>query len=183
MVPRGWNARSPWTLNLVRQEYGKRAFAVLAMLYPPGDISQSIHVDHVFPKSRFTKSRLQKAGVPADQIPEFMSLSQELCNLQLLPGPVNVQKRAMMPTEWLKSMYTDAAQRSMWLTTYDAEGIPDDMGQFREFALSRRERMRQRLSVYLGVDLASEDGEVNEPPMEQVDEEVQLLEAGHLNEA
>ncbi len=169
--------------DLVRQEYGKRAFAVLALLYPPSNISQSMHVDHVFPKSIFTRSKLQRAGVPAEEIRELLELSQELCNLQLLPGPVNVQKRAMMPLEWLESMYTDPAQRSMWLTTYDAEGLPASITDFREFALARRERMRQRLSSYLGVNLSSrEDEETAEPPMEQVDEAVQLLEAGHLNE-
>lgn len=169
--------------DLVRQEYGKRAFSVLAMLYPPSDISQSMHVDHVFPKSRFTRSKLQKAGVEEQAISEFLELSQQLCNLQLLPGPVNVQKQAMMPLEWLESMYTDAAQRSMWLTTYDAEGLPASMADFRGFALARRERMRQRLSSYLGVDLSSgENEEAVQPPMEEVDEEVQLLEAGHVNE-
>ena len=54
------------------------------------------HVDHVFPKSGFTKSKLTKAGVPEEDIESFKEMANSLPNLQLLEGGENVEKQAAM---------------------------------------------------------------------------------------
>jgi hypothetical protein len=165
--------------DLVRQEYGKRAYAVLATLYSLADTTTTVHVDHIFPHSRFTSARLSKAGFDRAEIAELADLAEQVCNLQLLPGPVNVQKQAMLPLDWLAQHYADDAQRNMWLTTYDAQGLPADIGDFRKFALQRRERMRKRLADILGVDL-SHPAEVVAPTsetMDAVDEQAEMLTA------
>src|SRR5690606_35007040 len=51
--------------ELVEIQYGnKRLFALLTLLYPFVDVTNHhFHIDHVFPKSLFSKPRLKKAGV------------------------------------------------------------------------------------------------------------------------
>ena len=71
-----------------------RVFPVLATLYPGLDLSKSFHEDHIFPRSRFTKSRLIKAGIAADKIDEYLAKVDVLPNLQLLAGLPNIEKQA-----------------------------------------------------------------------------------------
>lgn len=55
--------------ELLESRYGRpRTFATLAMLYPGLDLTQAFHVDHIFPRRRFTRHQLAKAGVPADRV-------------------------------------------------------------------------------------------------------------------
>ena len=88
--------------DLLDQTYGTRlTFSVLALLYPNIDFRNHFHQDHIFPKSLFAKTKLQKAGVPEDQIDEFISCRDKIANLQLLEGVQNQQKSTKMPYEWL----------------------------------------------------------------------------------
>lgn len=59
--------------ELLEMGYGNlRVFPVLAMLYPGLDLTKAFHEDHIFPRSRFTRKRLLKEGVPADQIEDHL---------------------------------------------------------------------------------------------------------------
>lgn len=70
----------------------KRVFPVLAALYPGLDFTKTFHVDHIFPRSRFTKAKLTAAGVPPAEVEEFLVKANGLANLQLLQGAANVEK-------------------------------------------------------------------------------------------
>lgn len=132
--------------DLLRLKYsGQRTFTVLTILYPGLDLSKSFHEDHIFPKSRFTKKKLAAAGVPTEQIDDFLSSYDLLPNLQLLAGTANVEKQAAVPEEWVKSAFTTAEKRSTYLSENDLDDLPLQLIDFLTFYRGRKERVRQRL--------------------------------------
>jgi hypothetical protein len=139
--------------DLVGTQYGKaRAFALLALLYPGIDVKNEFHVDHVFPRSRFTRTKLEQAGIAAEHIQVFMDQVDRLPNLQLLEGPVNESKQAMLPLEWAEQRYPDPKPRGLYLAGHDLDGLPAALTDFLAFFDQRRERMVEKLLPLLGVE-------------------------------
>lgn len=137
--------------DLLDLKFGSsRIFPVLAMLYPGLDLSKSFHEDHVFPKSRFSRSKLTKAGVPVDRIDEYLDKVNRLPNLQLLGGGPNIEKQATMPAEWLRGPHfpTDD-QRGAYVHANDLDGLPDELHGFLDFYARRRAAMERRLQSML----------------------------------
>lgn len=140
--------------ELLDVRYGSpRAFPVLATLYPGLDLTKAFHEDHLFPRSRFTRAKLAKAGIAPDRIEEHMAKVDGLPNLQLLPGIPNIEKQATLPKAWLDGPFfpTDA-QRAHYVKENDLQDLPNDIDGFLEFYEVRRKRLETRLKVVLGVD-------------------------------
>lgn len=136
--------------DLVTTPYkSKRAFALLAMLFPGINTRNLHHVDHVFPKSLFAKRKLIAAGIPADQVDEFQEKVNGLPNLQLLEGTINVEKQNVLPLEWARGKYGDGLDT--YLVSQDLVGIPESLNDFLAFYGTRRTRLanalRQRLRI------------------------------------
>jgi Protein of unknown function DUF262 len=56
--------------------YGRpRTFSTLAMLYPGLDLTKQFHEDHIFARSRFTRARLTKAGIPQESVDDYLELA------------------------------------------------------------------------------------------------------------
>ena len=71
--------------NLLYQKYGQRdTLVVMSILYPWADLHNHFHIDHIFPKSEFTKKKLKRHGIGADEQDEFLNNFNYLGNLQLL---------------------------------------------------------------------------------------------------
>jgi Protein of unknown function DUF262 len=139
--------------DLVETQYGKgRAFVLLALLYPGIDVRNEFHVDHVFPRSRFTAKRLEQAGIAADHIAAFLDRVDRLPNLQLLEGSINVSKQDTLPLEWAESHHPDPQQRGLYFAGHDLDGLPADLADFLEFVDRRKGLMVDKLSSLLGVD-------------------------------
>lgn len=136
---------------------GARTYALLALLYPGIDVRNAFHVDHVYPRSRFTAARLRAGGIVEEEIPAYLDHVDRLANLQLLEGVENVDKRAALPAEWVERAYPDPGARSGYLARNDLGEMPP-LGKFLEFYDARRALMRQRLINLLGVDAAAETG-------------------------
>ena len=50
--------------NLTYYKYGQGfTFSVLSLLYPHLDYNNQFHIDHIFPKSLFTRTKLRKRGI------------------------------------------------------------------------------------------------------------------------
>ena len=79
-------------------------FALLSLLFPFVNLRDNFHVDHIFPSARLTDRSLKDANVAEDEIACFRKRKDGLANLQLLPGPANMQKNATMPAEWLSNV-------------------------------------------------------------------------------
>lgn len=139
---------------LAETRYGGRAFAVLAALYPGFDGTKAFHVDHVFPRTKFKRPALAKAGLTDDQVEACIDRRDGLPNLQLLEGGVNTSKQAAMPAAWLDDHFgNDDASRDLYLAGNHLDGLPAELDGFLEFYDKRRGRIRERLAERLGVTL------------------------------
>lgn len=137
--------------DLLDTRYGTRAYPLLAMLYPGVDVRGTFHIDHVFPKSRFTPARLRAAGVEPGEIDGLAERANRLANLQLLEGAENVDKRAKLPAAWMAEAYPNPDARAGYVSRNDLGEVPEDLTGFAEFYEQRRGRMRDRLLALLDV--------------------------------
>ena len=112
--------------ELCELSYGRpRTFATLAMLYPGLDLTKQFHEDHIFARSRFTRARLVKAGIPPEAIDDYLERVNRLPNLQLLGGVPNTEKQARLPDEWLHGPhFTSDEARGTYMRENDLEGVP-----------------------------------------------------------
>ena len=129
----------------------KRTFPLLSLLYPGMNFRHEFHVDHIFPKSRFRRRQLATAGVDVLDIEDFITMSDELPNLQLMEGPINISKQDKMPLEWIERSYPDATARDAYRLRHDLGEIPNDIKDFRAFFEARRGRIGNKLRSILGV--------------------------------
>jgi hypothetical protein len=145
--------------ELLEMRYGgQRTFSVLSLLYPGLDLTKEFHEDHIFPRSRFTAKRLADAGIPHDKIESYRESVDCLPNLQLLGGIPNVEKKAMLPAEWLTTAFPSFEQRATYIHDNDLDGLPFDLTDFLDFYAQRKERMRQRLLKALDVTYGASPG-------------------------
>ncbi|ARW82934.1 DUF262 domain-containing protein [Aeromonas salmonicida] len=133
--------------TLVELDYGnRRTFALLSLLFPGHDFSRHFHVDHIFPKGRFTRAQLKKAGISdEEQIDQWCQMANCLPNLQLLEGSLNNEKREKLPHEWYAMMWPDPAARANHLQLQAINTLPESLLGFAEFYQERRETLLGRL--------------------------------------
>lgn len=132
--------------DLLTVEYGdKRTFGLLSLLFTFVSLRNHHHVDHIFPVSRFTPTRLKRAGIDADKIEELAKRANALPNLQLLEGAVNNEKRAEMPGIWLNERYAHDVDREHYKSMHDLVDLPDNLGDCLTFWDARRNRLRARI--------------------------------------
>ncbi len=142
--------------DLVELPFGdRRVFPLLSLLYPGMDFHNEFHIDHIFPRSRYTSTRLKTAGVPDSSIEEFQLSVERLPNLQLLEGPINVSKQATLPSVWMEQYHKDIGAREAYRARHDLGDIPSDIGQFLDFYQARRQRIRERIQSLLGSDVST----------------------------
>ena len=125
----------------------RRTFSLLTLLFPLVDVHRHhFHIDHVFPRSRFTVARLRNAGVGDDQIDNFIDCANRIANLQLLDGDINNEKRAKLPVEWMQEHFADDVARGHYCNLYLLGEIPQDVTGFMSFYETRRERLQERIA-------------------------------------
>lgn len=143
--------------DLLDQNYGNAtAFSVLTLLYPGVDLANNFHIDHIFPRSRFTPKRLEKAGVCNDKIAAFIERRDRIANLQLLEGIQNLEKGAKMPHLWLQEHFADPDELDGWKRRNFIDEVPEEVSGFLDLYESRREKMKIRLAQILDVELAGD---------------------------
>ena len=136
--------------DLLDMEYGdRRLFPLLSILYPFIDVRQLHHIDHFFPKSHLTQSRLEKLGCDSIYIEECLAARNRLANLQLLEGLINISKNDKLPAEWLMATYPDQTQHQAILDRHELGTPPTSANEFLTFYKARRERLRLRLTSLL----------------------------------
>ncbi len=136
--------------ELAQLDYGNpRTFALLTLLFPGFDFSRHFHVDHIYPKGLFTRNKLAKFGVPADQLDELIEASNKLPNLQLLEGTINNQKRQKMPHEWYVQQWPDVNARQAHLQSQAITSLPEQLNQFMDFYRERQETLLARIRTAL----------------------------------
>ncbi len=124
----------------------RRAFALLTLLSPSIDLrTHHFHIDHIFPKSRFTRARLRRAGVADEEHDVYADCANRIANLQLLEGIPNVEKRAKMPAEWMHEHFADEQARQHYKQLYFLGEVPGQMTGFMTFYEARREKLQKRI--------------------------------------
>jgi hypothetical protein len=136
--------------DMLHMEYGdRRMFALLSLLYPFVDLRNNFHMDHVFPISRFGTAKLRRAGYGDEGAERLAHRANQLPNIQLLEGAVNVEKLASMPEDWLARYKTDEASRADYRDRHVLGTLPVDLADFDRFYEERRQSLRGRLSALL----------------------------------
>ncbi len=138
--------------DLTEMRFGdKRTFSLLSLVFPHLDLRQHFHIDHVFPKSRFTAAKLGTLGFRPEDIARLHDSADRLPNLQLLEGHENLQKRATLPAEWLETFST-AEARGNYATTHLLGEVPDGIDGFDAFYEARRRQLKHKITGLLQRD-------------------------------
>ena len=145
--------------ELVDLRYGDgRTFALLTLLFPFVDLQNHFHVDHVFPRARFSKSKLRALGLGDEQIEDWQEQRDGIANLQLLDGHANLEKQAALPGPWMRQMFQDESRRRGYCEQHLLGEVPEDLAGFSSFYAARRERLRHRLLELLRRPVSAVDG-------------------------
>ena len=122
--------------------YGdRRAFSLLSLIFRHLDLRHHFHIDHIFPRSRFTPAHLKSQGFCDDEQANLRELVDSLPNLQLLGGAENQEKRAVLPAQWLAT-FDSYEKRKEYETLHMLGSVPDDLSSFVEFCSARREKLK-----------------------------------------
>ncbi|MFM7675528.1 MAG: hypothetical protein ACKO5F_08055 [Synechococcus sp.] len=143
--------------DLVDVAYGdRRLFPLLSLLFPFHDLRQKFHIDHVFPRSRFSESRLAKEEVPAEDRFEWSDRADRLANLQLLDGVLNEEKSSTLPHDWLAKAFPEEPRHAAFVERHCLGTVPADFKGFPHFYDARRRVILKKLRTLLGVKETSE---------------------------
>jgi hypothetical protein len=124
-------------------------FSTLALLYPKLDFRNKFHVDHIFPKSLFTKRKLEKNGIPEDKIEIFIDKFNFLANLQLMEGIPNIEKSNKDFKDWLSATYPDPQARYNYTEKNYIPDVDLSLENFDVFITERTKLMTKKFSELL----------------------------------
>lgn len=127
--------------NLLWTKYGSGdILVVLSILYPWADLKNNFHIDHIYPKSKFTRKRLIKKGVPESAIDNYIGNVNYIGNLQLLEATPNEEKNNKDFDEWLSETYTDVGELNAYKEKHYIPNVDLSFTNFEEF-LAEREKL------------------------------------------
>lgn len=127
--------------NLLMTKYGSGdILVVLSVLYPWADLKNNFHIDHIYPKSKFTSKKLKKIGIPEASISYYIDNVDYLGNLQLLEATPNEEKNNKNFDEWLKETFPDPEQLKAYKEKHYIPDVDLSFDNFEEF-LTEREKL------------------------------------------
>ena len=129
----------------------RRIFPLLTMLFPDLGSGDGSDIDHVYPKSRFTPTRLRDAGVVDGLVDVFRDHCERIANLQLLDRSVNNEKRATLPAEWLDVHCPNDQARQSYCDRHQLGDVPREITGFLGFYEARRKHLRERIGRLVNV--------------------------------
>ena len=136
--------------SLLDHQYGKaETLTVLMLLYPSLDYNNKFHIDHMYPKSKFTKKYLQKNGIDDDSIDIYISHVNDLSNLQLLPAIPNIEKQNEDFDKWFEKTYPADTDKIQYSTIHYLPKMEYSYGKFIDFTRARRGLIKDRLNEIL----------------------------------
>lgn len=136
--------------NLLYTKYGSGdILLVMSILYPWADLKNHFHIDHMFPKSLFTRKRIQKLGVPENQIDFYIDNVNYIGNLQLLEELPNKEKNNTEFKTWLEQHYADADKLKAYREKHYIPNVGVEFTNFEEFFLEREKLLVKALKASL----------------------------------
>ena len=133
--------------NLRWCKYGQGdTLVVMSIVYPWADLNNHFHLDHIFPKSAFTPTRLRRRGIDPERHQEFMNCYNYIGNLQLLEGLDNIIKNDKDFKEWYdENLRTEESRRAYKQRHLIPENAALDFELFPEFYAEREQLIIERL--------------------------------------
>ena len=137
--------------NLLYLKYGQgETLTVMSIIYPWADLHNLFHIDHIFPKAEFTKSKLQNKGITTDRISDFLENFNYIGNLQLLEGIDNSSKYNKDFKSWFENSYPTAEAQSTYKQKHLLpDNIDFDFINFPEFYEARKTLIVEKLKKEL----------------------------------
>ena len=136
--------------NLLYTKYGSGdILLVMSILYPWADLKNHFHIDHMFPKSLFTRKRIQKLGVPDTQTDFYIDNVNYIGNLQLLEELPNKEKNNTEFKTWLEQNYADADKLKAYREKHYIPDVGVEFTNFEEFFLEREKLLFKALKAAL----------------------------------
>ncbi len=127
--------------NLTYYKYGQGfTFSVLSLLYPHLDYNNQFHIDHIFPKSLFTRTKLRKRGIEEDDIDTFIGYLNYIGNLQLLGAIPNIEKKDTEFKIWLEKTYPNNDKQNEFKNVHNIPNVDLEFKNFIEF-FEEREKL------------------------------------------
>lgn len=129
-------------------------FSTLALLYPNLDFRNEFHVDHIHPRSHFTKAQLTRRGIAdPEQVIEYQDRFDLIANLQLLGGTENLEKSSKPFADWIKEAYPEEiVRRDYCRRHYIPEHQDASFANFLDFYEERRALMRDAMKRVVGME-------------------------------
>lgn len=135
---------------LLKLKYGKSdTLSTLMLLYPSLDFSNKFHEDHMYPKSKFTKTYLRKQGVAEDKFDQYIETVNDICNLQLLAAQLNEEKLATDFDEWFNSQYKTENDKYQYRIVNYLPDMDYTYANFPIFMEERRKLLKAQLKKVL----------------------------------
>ena len=132
--------------NLLLTPYGKAyTFSTLVLLYPWVDLRNKFHIDHIFPRSKFTRKGLSSSAVPDFKIDSFIKQADLLPNLQLMEGIPNQEKNDSYFGTWLDKRFTAGNVRSDYMAKNYIPNCGLTLTDFGDFFRQRQQLLREEL--------------------------------------
>lgn len=136
--------------NLLELQYGRSdTLMVLMLLYPSLDYNNRFHIDHIYPKGKFTGSGLEKRGVPADRTGEYIKHVNDISNLQLLAAVPNIEKQDKDFADWFAANCPTDTDKIQYRKINYLPDMDYTYGNFISFIGDRRGLLRKQLKADL----------------------------------
>lgn len=132
-------------------------FTVLTMLYPWLKYDQQFHMDHIFPRAMFNKRELRSRGIPAERWHLWLDQVNNLANMQLLQGSVNMSKSDQEFESWIKGECPSPPALYEYRQLHLIPDVDLSFEKFPEFIEARMKLLRLRLADMLNVQLSNGD--------------------------
>lgn len=136
--------------DLLASKYGAGdTLMVMSVLYPWADLKNNFHVDHIHPKTMFTRKKLMKAGVSEEDMEFCMTNYNYLGNLQLLESTPNEEKKAKPFEEWIDEHFDSDDQRRDYMKKNFIPDVDFSLSNFEEFFEEREKLLVKALEKVL----------------------------------
>ena len=135
---------------LLNLRYGKPdTLSTLMLLYPSLDYKNYFHVDHIYPKSKFTRGYLLEKGVPDADIDACIYEVNSISNLQLLGAVPNEEKSDTDFEEWFEDQNPTPNDKKQYRDLHMMPEMEYDYGNFLAFIDERTEILAEELEHIL----------------------------------
>ena len=113
------------------------------------DLKNNFHIDHIYPKSKFTTKKLIKKGITKDKVSYYIENVNYIGNLQLLEATPNEEKNNKDFDEWLNEAFPNPEQLKDYKKKHFIPDIDLSFENFEEFLEKREELIIQALKKEL----------------------------------